>query len=192
MKNFMILFIFLLSSCTQDMEQTEATVPQEEITVNLNSDEQSTEKPPSIVPSDIGLNAIVLDSQSVWQDLDRFYKHELPKHENKAYYNNLKNMLFFHLIRQFEIIKNADKETLAFYTEEQAKMDFINDYTIMRDCLAGLTGYWKIEKIRQMAVDVHDKNIKYITNNFSEPDSYLSKKGYDLRSLSNLSVLSEQ
>lgn len=192
MKNILLILLIFAFACSSEIEQKEEKmVNNSQKIVVTDSDKNSSTKPVSVVPSNIGLNDIVLKENTTWKDLDIFYKDELPKHEGKEYYNNLKNMLFFHLVKQYDLLGKADKKSIEFYTNEQVNMDFINDYNIFRDCLVSLKGYWEIDKIRKTAVLVHDKNINYIKNNFSKPTEYLEKKAYDLKSLSYLSVLSE-
>ncbi len=131
----------------------------------------------SKVPLDIGLFEIVNQpAEHTWRDVDLFYKNILQTdHKHAAYFNNLRNMVFSHLINQFKMLESADLQTIEFYAKEQMKADFINNTDIFLMTLEALKGTWTREQREEAAFDRYNKNIAYINENFEDP-----KKGMDV------------
>lgn len=168
MKNLLLIFLsIIIFSCTQ--EKTELTKAQ------------------GIIPSDVGLLDIVLDQENnTWKDLDFYYKNEVLKnHQSTDYFDNLRNVIFTHLVNDFQMLDNAAIETIEFYANEQISINFINEPMTFILTLEKLKNTWGEEKVKEVAQARFDKNIDYINNNFSNPNDALSHFGYELRHLSN-------
>src|SRR5687767_3050701 len=95
-----------------------------------------TESAPGIVPANLSLYDIThFPETHTWEDIDKWYREELPKHEGKQYYNNLRQMLFYHLIEQFKLDEEGDFKSLDFYVNEQLNAGLLAEPLLFVRCL---------------------------------------------------------
>jgi hypothetical protein len=127
-----------------------------------------TELPKGIIPSDAGLNAIILypDKHS-WRDLDIFYRDVVLSLSEESYYEGLKKATIFHMVKQFGMLENADLRTVEFYTLEQQPIDWVNADVYIK-CLEKLKGVWSNDVIKYFCTDKYEKDKAFITKYFGE------------------------
>ncbi len=124
---------------------------------------------PGKIPIELDFWDIVLQpDEHSWEDLDEYFRNELPKYEGKHFYDNLESVIFSHLIDQFELDKKADTETVEFYVQRLHKRNFLSHPEGYVRCLKRLydEGYTP-RQLAPYTIGVYDRwmeNIAYMDN----------------------------
>jgi len=177
--NILLALGCLVSACASQPGADEVLNPiKKNVQPPSNNDEPN---PPEIPPNIPSLEKIIFfPKDHSWKDLDEFYREEMPKHEGLPYYENLQNIFFYHLSTQFSLCEEANQERIAFYLEEQAKLNYVVNFREYSKCLLALQGYWTNAKIKSMAHEVFTKGLKVINKLPSDKQSKLFMKEYEM------------
>lgn len=158
---FLSLMATFLIACTPDQDKFD-----HQQLVNVPKSDA-----PGVIPNEVGLTAIVsLPNEHTWQDLDEFYKTELPKFSGTDYYDNLRELVLYHLVYPFKIQTNADKETLAYYFGEMQEVELMNPDAFLAVASALFLKGWSKEEVREAARVRYEKNMETFRSldNFEE------------------------
>lgn len=176
-----ILALGLMTACASQTNGVEETLRPSSDVAQPPFQEDDNQKPAEIPPNIPALDKIVFFPKNhTWQDLDQFYREEMPKHEGLPYYENLQNIFFYHLNKQFNLCEEANPEKVAFYIEEQAKMNYVLNFKEFTKCLLSLEGYWSNAKIKALAKEVLQKGMKVIENFPKEKQSKIFMNEYGI------------
>lgn len=168
--SFTIIATLFFVGCQKDAQKVTSN------NVRANS-ANSVESAPGVVPSDIGLNEIVLHpSDHTWKDLDQFYRTVVLNHQQDSYFISLKKMTINSLIMQFDLLEKADLKTIEFYIHEQETLDLVYPEVFVKS-LERMKGHWSNEKIRHLALKKYSDGISFIKNNLKDPDSFMKENG---------------
>ncbi|MEL6675699.1 MAG: hypothetical protein AAFR61_26060 [Bacteroidota bacterium] len=130
---------------------------------------QTTQIQDEIPPADLPFFKVALKpSQYTWQDMDQWYKEELPKHKGKAYYDNLQAQFFSYLMHAHKFLEKADQASIAFYVAEIQDRPYLLDYPLVLAYVEALEGYWSVEKRATVLQQEYDKNLQYLTTHFAD------------------------
>jgi hypothetical protein len=170
MKKFIFLIAsaaFFMSACDKT---TETETPDAAATIQVGPDQSSTatELPKGVIPSDIGLNAIILHPDKYsWRDLDVFYRDVVLGLSEESYFESLKKATISHMVKQFDMLENADLKTIEFYALEQNKIDWVNADVFFKS-VEKLKGAWPDEHLKLFCKQKYEKDKKFITQYFGE------------------------
>lgn len=181
MKIHLIKFLFsiiILSSCSTQNEQEILGFESEKIAEN-----QVRKSPPEVIPMDLAIFNMVADTKNYnLEDIDLFYKQELPLHKGKAYYENLRAFIISGLIHQHNILEKGSNDLVAYYIEEQLDMTLsISNIPNFSLFLEKMDGHWDKNKIK-MYGDKFIKKAEVSLNQMSQKEP-LTKEKKDLESL---------
>lgn len=188
--NKIILCAILLMtiSCSQDKDSALYTA---EKLLEKEAQMHPVNDFPGKIPMNIGgLGDIVLNpDQHTWQDLDRYYREELPKYEGEHFYENLKSKLFFHLIEQFRIDEEADIESVSYYTREQFASDFLVAPHLFVRCLERMRseGAYPPHIMRRHVFHKYHDLMNKIAQR-DDPEGFLERFGYRYEALRKFKV----
>ncbi|TVR88929.1 MAG: hypothetical protein EA411_03705 [Saprospirales bacterium] len=180
LKLFTVLLVTVMA-CQSDQNDTLLSI-EEDLTSEARISPSSDF--PGKVPADLSFWDVVLHPQDhSWEDLDDYFRNDLPKHKGEEYYSNLESVLFSHLIGQFNIDREADLETVLFYTKRQFQRDFLAEPELFVRCLERLDedGY-SPRFLAPYVIGVHDRLMKTISE-MDDPDAYLVKHGHKYHTL---------
>jgi hypothetical protein len=142
-----------------------------------NLELKSSQRAPGVLPRGIGLNEIIqAPTTHTWKDLDNYYRVELPRYRVEDYYENLRELVLNQLVLEFDMPKNAHKETLEFYINEMCQVDLIDPDAFIRTAVPLLLHSWSKEKIRELAKERYEKNMMFIQT-LDNPERVLAKHG---------------
>ena len=156
----------LFNACNFDSEAVESPL-------KLTQVPQS--KAPGVIPPGVGLNEIVnLPEQHTWRDLDAYYREQLPAFYGTDYYNNLRELVLFHMVNPFHFEKEAGKEVLEYYFNEMQQVDLMNPDAFLAVAASLFLNGWTKEQVRAAAADRFEKNRK-VFSTFDDPETALKK-----------------
>ncbi len=134
-------------------------------------------KAPGVIPPDVELNSIVsFPARHTWRDLHDFYQNELPKFSRTDYYDNLRELTLFHLVKPFKFQVEADKETLEYYFREMQQVDLMDPDAFLAVAAALFLKGWSKEEVREAARARFEKNMETFKT-FANPEQALEKYG---------------
>ena len=134
-------------------------------------------KAPGVIRTDVGLNSIVsFPTRHTWRDVDDFYKKELPKFLGTDYYDNLRELTLFHLVKPFKFQVDADKETLEYYFKEMQQVDLMDPDAFLPVASALFLKGWSKDQVREAARARFEKNMETFKT-FADPEQALKKYG---------------
>jgi len=142
-----------------------------------NLELKSSHRAPGVIPGDIGLIGIIqAPATHTWKDLDNYYRVKLPHYIGEDYYENLRELVLNQLVLEFDMPKNADKETLEFYINEMSQVELMDPDAFIRTAVPLLLHSWSKEKIRVFAKERYEKNMIFIQT-LDNPEKVLAKYG---------------
>ncbi len=113
------------------------------------------------------------------------YREELPNYRNEPSYENLRKIAIYHLVKDFQIDKNADDQTIIFYTKELSGLKLIDPVVLGK--LAGrLKGVWTDQQIRELVTSEYNRNVEYAKTKLPKPEQYFSAHGENWEKLKKL------
>lgn len=175
----LLLFLFwAITGCA--VNQDESLQPQ----AQGSELQPSLGRLPGIYPDSIRIYYIIAQyPNSTWKDIDNYYKNDIPRyHEGQDYTGNLKKFAIFHLVNTYDLINNAEKETIEYYVNEQMEIPIVNTDVFIK-CLKGLKGYWTDERIKSTALTEYDKLINYVKFHMKDPEGVLQRHNKNFNKL---------
>lgn len=157
----------LILSCQKNTQETPANTMAKAVPASSIAQ--------GVIPSDIGLNQIALNpGQYTWKDLDNFYRTVVLKHSAETYFVSLQKATIGHLVNQFNLLENADLNTIEFYVNEQITFDLVDPEVFIKS-LERMKGNWPNEKIKDIAQKKYRDAMNFIKGGLADPNSFLEK-----------------
>jgi hypothetical protein len=171
---FSTLFALSLAMFAQACANKQADAPQLEIAKSAGSDDENFK---GKILSDHPVMMMALHAEKYsWEDLDAYYRAELPKEASSPTYQNLRNMAFTALVSTYDLPSKAPQSVVAFYVDEQSAIAYSPAVKEYLRCLDALVGYWPTEKIKQSALDRFEKTKRYYQENALWQKDWEAKK----------------
>lgn len=144
------------------------------------------------VSSDDPLYNIVFSDEYNFDNLHQYYLEVKKNRSGDANFENLRSLIISHMeLCENRLQDQNDPGIIEYYVKEILSMRYINDMQLLAVLLTKLKGYWDIEKIRSTAEFAYNRNIRYIYDNFPEPDKVLQIQGRGVFRLQSISKLKE-
>ena len=165
-------------------------------TEKTNSTIRSSELEDYRVTADDPIYDIILNpDRNTLEALDEYYLEVIKTRSDELRFDNLRKVIISHMyLKRDEFLKEMEKEKLEYYTNEILSMEYISNMEMLADMIVNLSGHWDDEKIRSISRMAHDRNIKYIRENFDDTQKIYDnpKQGYGVLRLKHLSKYSSK
>lgn len=112
-----------------------------------------------------------------WKDLDKLFKETVPGYEKEPYFENLKKVAIYHMVKDFSMCSSADNETIAFYTKELIKMNTI-DPLVLEPMLKKLDGFWTKAELNQVVHEAYAKNVPKLEKISPQSEDLVAEKAH--------------
>lgn len=181
MKSLLSLLLFgsvIIISCSEEIKNE----------IKLNQ----TDGNEYIITIDDPIYNILLNEDGyTFDDLHQYYIEVKETRSSDKNYNNLRKKIMNHMKIENMLINHPDKIVIEYYVNEILSMDYISDMQHLAWLLTKLKGHWDIEKIRSVAETSYERNLKYIYENFPDPEKALQDQGEGVKRLKFVSKLIE-
>lgn len=173
MKNLVsICFLFVLMACQPSDEYNSKEI-------SLQRENQPQVTAPGVVPGDIGLDDIALDTSSTWKEYDHFYKEKVFHLKDEHFYDNLQWMTINNMVL-FSNFNQAPVEIKKFYLSEILNRKFINNPDMFLKMITSCE-YLSEKEIAKAAFEAYMINIDHLKDNepYRESHHEKYKNGYE-------------
>ncbi|GAB4493757.1 MAG: hypothetical protein OHK0019_18390 [Saprospiraceae bacterium] len=145
---------------------------------SVRSNVESAKLAPGVIPGDIKLHDYAFSPKNyTWKDVDTYYRNEvLVKHKDDSYYDNLRKSTIFVLVNQFDVLQNADLNSIEFYANELMTTN-LPDPDVFLKVMKRLQGHWPDKKIQEYALHRYADTQEFIQTQLKEPQKYLQEQG---------------
>jgi hypothetical protein len=154
-KTFILVFVILIfAACNQ---KTDEFIQKQKLSESL-ANGTAVEYFPGLIP----LGCKVYDfgffqEEYTLNDLDDYYRNEVPEHQGELYYDNLRSVAIGFMINLYDMTNSGDYDMLEYYLDEleDIKNPFhFEDYIV---CLKAMQGKWDERKIMDLAESLYNE-----------------------------------
>ncbi len=111
---------FLFLSCQTEKDTLDLPTG-DEFTAEVR--DQNPDRPPEIPSPDAWINNALLSESISWQEIDHWYRNELPLLRENPDYHNQKSMAISGMVIAKDFLEEAEYDELVFYTKEMIEDD---------------------------------------------------------------------
>lgn len=133
--------------------------------------EMDLQSPEYSIAEDDPFYDIVFDPENhTFEALDDYYQLVKETRKDELRYDNLRRSIIDHIyLQNGRQMTGTPKEKVEYYVNEILSMEYISNMEILAHMLTKLSGYWSDEKIREISILAADRNLKFIMQNFDNP-----------------------
>jgi hypothetical protein len=104
-----------------------------------------------LVPTDDLFLKMGMETESNWQEVDRYYQYYFSDSSAYRHYEQEKTTAFFILCEVFKMPEKAPIETVEYYLHEQMAVEYTYAISGIKACLKRMRGHWTEAQIQKYA-----------------------------------------